>query len=361
MIEFIVSKTNLPNLHPALVHFPIVLLLIALLIDIAALIFSSRDWLRKSALMLIVFGTVAALVTFWTGRQAAETISLTAAVEGVLTRHENSAENTLWFFGVYATIRVILQAVSYRKWIHAVLIVLGLTGQYLLFKTADLGGALVYKHGVGVNVSEAKSSTDIEPSPSSGEAASGPIVAGNHIQWVFGKGSEQRIAEAFQVFSGSLQQVKASSKSVNGKTLLTFEKQSKDPLILVFKPVLDDTQIEAEVDLNEYPGTFALVHHASKNQFDYFSIAGNKLVILGRKKGDDDKAFAKKETMIPNNLISVKAVGAGTHFRGYLNDVMVVHGHGEAAPNGQAGILLGGIGTIAMSRVEVTPISSEGH
>ncbi|MCI0444579.1 hypothetical protein L0152_15395, partial [bacterium] len=233
--------------------------------------------------------------------------------------------------------------------------------QFLLFQTADLGGTLVYKYAVGVKVPEAKSSTDVKPGTSSGATAPGPAVAGNHIQWVFGKGSEQKIPEAFQVLSGSLKQVKLSSKSVNGKILITFEKQSKDPLILVFEPILEDTQIEAEVDLNEFQGTFALVHHVSKNQLDYFSIAGKKLLTLGRKQSDADKTFTKKDTIIPSNLISVKAVGAGTHFRGYLNDAMIVHGHGEAAPKGQAGILLEGVGTIALSRIEVTPITSEGH
>ncbi|HSE42601.1 MAG TPA: DUF2231 domain-containing protein [Acidobacteriota bacterium] len=361
MIESILSKTNLPNLHPAMVHFPIVLLLVALLIDMAALFFSSRDWLRKSALMLTVLGTLTAFLTFWSGREAAETVSLTAAAEGVLTRHENSAEYTLWFFGVYTTIRLVLQAVSYKRWIHAVMIFLGLAGQYLLIQTADLGGTLVYKHAVAVKVPEAKLSADRESPISKDEVAPDPLIDGNHIQWDFGNGSEQNISEVFQVLSGSLDQVKISSSSANGKTFLNFQKESKDTLILVFQPILEDTQIEAEVNLTEFQGTFALVHHASKDQFDYLAITGTKLIVLGRKKADADKTFAKKESAVPNDFISIKAVGAGTHFRGYINDAMVVHGHGEAASKGQAGILLEGTGRFAMSRIEVTPISNEAH
>lgn len=112
MLEFILAKTNLPNLHPAIVHFPLVLLLVALALDIAALFLTSRVWLKKSALLLWVLGAIAAGATFLSGRQAATTVDVPRQAEALLARHENFALYTLWFFGIYAVIRIALEFAS---------------------------------------------------------------------------------------------------------------------------------------------------------------------------------------------------------------------------------------------------------
>ena len=67
-----------PNVHPILVHFPIALLVIAVLFDGAALFLRKRPGVRTAAVALFTLGATAALAAFFTGRAAADEILLPA-------------------------------------------------------------------------------------------------------------------------------------------------------------------------------------------------------------------------------------------------------------------------------------------
>ena len=65
MLEQLLSMTALPNLHPALVHFPIALLPMALLFEILGLTFRRQDWLERAAVSLYAAAALGALVALW--------------------------------------------------------------------------------------------------------------------------------------------------------------------------------------------------------------------------------------------------------------------------------------------------------
>ncbi|MCI0601572.1 hypothetical protein L0156_01010 [bacterium] len=350
MEEFILSKTSLPNLHPAMVHFPVVLLFVALVIDIAALILS-REWLRKSAVLLYVFGAAAAGLTFWSGRSAAESVQLSAQVEPILSRHENSALYTLWFFGIYAAIRLLMQLSPYKRWVHAVIVLFSIAGQILLFRTADLGGTLVYKHAVAVTLPKAEKAMQPPAQP-----AAGPVIQGDNFSWKFGPGSEKRLSEFLDVPTGSLSSVKTRTEQRNGKTVLVIEKSTPEPIVFTVKSAsYRDVQIESELDLSEFDGTVSLVHHVSGNDRDFLAIRKGSME-LGRHATGSNKSFGTEKLTIPPGLLTFKAVSAGTHYRVYLNGKLTVHGHGKAATEGKAGLLLEGTGILRIANISVTPL-----
>ena len=53
MLELIKSYTSLPNLHPAVIHYPVAFLTMAVLIDISSVIFGRVAWLDRTAVWLI--------------------------------------------------------------------------------------------------------------------------------------------------------------------------------------------------------------------------------------------------------------------------------------------------------------------
>ena len=163
-----------PNVHPMIVHFPLVLLFVAAAVDALALAFRVR-WpgLRLGATGLYTAGAATALAAFFSGRAAATSVMLPPGAIALLAAHAEWAERTVWFFGVYAVGR------RARDWRlrrpsrprDATLLIAGALGLALLFGTGERGARLVYEQGVGVAAVEVKEGTRHDHSHHGGAGA----------------------------------------------------------------------------------------------------------------------------------------------------------------------------------------------
>jgi uncharacterized membrane protein len=95
---------QLPDpLHPAVVHFPIVLLLIGAAGAVIS-VFTERWNVRKWTALVLIAGALGAFAATWSGNQAKETVgTLTESAETLLDNHEELAEtarNIAVFAGV---------------------------------------------------------------------------------------------------------------------------------------------------------------------------------------------------------------------------------------------------------------------
>ncbi len=138
-----------PNAHPFLVHFPIALLVAAVAIDWAGIVSgrAGAHTLFTTGLYLLGTGTLA--LAYVTGRGAANTVLLPGMAHGVVNAHWTWALGCLCLFLPLTLLRLGLRTRRYR--VRFLLAVGGLVGLVLLTRTADLGGRLVYEHGVGTH------------------------------------------------------------------------------------------------------------------------------------------------------------------------------------------------------------------
>ena len=141
-----------PNIHPLVIHFPIALLVAAAMTDLAGLLLRDRTSVRDAASLLYTAGAVCAVVAYFTGPHAGETVLLPAMANALVNEHADWAFRATWFFVFFASIRLALSFIIRVSGYTATLVsfAAGFVGLYLLFETAERGGRLVFEHGVGV-------------------------------------------------------------------------------------------------------------------------------------------------------------------------------------------------------------------
>ncbi len=139
-----------------LVHFPIALLCAAVLLDLVAILARKQPGLRIGAVIVYVLGAVGALASYLTGKSAGDSFLLSGAVNTALTDHADWGTATMWFFVIYALVRlgVLWWDREGKTAIWAPLLLIGAGGLFLVFETAEHGAQMVFRYGVGVQAME---------------------------------------------------------------------------------------------------------------------------------------------------------------------------------------------------------------
>ena len=143
-------------LHPAIVHFPIVLIILGTGAAVLSLVigrWSIREW-TTVLLVLAALGTMAAT---WSGGDQAREVraTLSPAVKQLLHNHAEWGETTRDFTLASAVLSVI--ALGLQKWpqlalvVRLVLVLVALGAMWSVIQTGSLGGKMVYHQGVGTS------------------------------------------------------------------------------------------------------------------------------------------------------------------------------------------------------------------
>ena len=135
--------------HPLVVHFPIVLLTLAAFCDAIALI-ASREQFRWTGFLLLVLGTVGALVAALTGDAAKHGAGRIPGIRDALERHEDLATVLIWSAVVLTLGRAhFVLKKRFEGAVRAVFLVLSLAVAALALASGYTGGKMVYEYGAG--------------------------------------------------------------------------------------------------------------------------------------------------------------------------------------------------------------------
>ena len=341
-----------PNVHPLIVHFPIALLFTAALVDTVGIFMRSNDFLRKGAFGLYLFAGLSVIAAWLSGEQAADSVFLAAEANALLTEHSDLGHYTLYFFGAYAVIRLVMFGLSLesRMGLRSIVWLIGLGGIGLTWVTADNGGELVYKYGAGVQAVPTEAPVFEAPDSS---ASAGPVM-NDQGGWTFKATRAAAWLDDMTIYGDAGALVTSLQDGGERGDVLALT-TSGDPLMLVFDHPMMSVQIDAPMNLDAFEGTVMIVTHVQDtDNFHFTSFSGESVRQGVSESGDlilmDDQPHS------PAGWVSYRAVADQTHFRAYADQQMIAHGHGDAGAMGPVGIRLNGTGTVLIEYIQTVSL-----
>jgi uncharacterized membrane protein len=140
----------LAQFHPKVIHFAIAFLLGYVLLELLGA-FLKKDFLSKSAHLLLFLGVLGALAAVITGNQAFNVWEYwNKESSALMESHETYATITIFYFFAVLVLRTFFVfKKKFSGFIPYAFVVLAVIGTYFVYQTGEMGGAMVYKHGIG--------------------------------------------------------------------------------------------------------------------------------------------------------------------------------------------------------------------
>jgi uncharacterized membrane protein len=159
--------------HPFVDHFTVALILVGIVIDLFASIFSARLWIRYMALSLMILGALAAWGSNVTGGWEAERVweSVTGPGKDVLQRHAWWGDVLPWVFAGLALWRLGAQFTGFIAATRPIYLLAAIVAGALIVYQGHLGSMMVYDYGIGSALYPSASPTAtpaplaVQPSP----------------------------------------------------------------------------------------------------------------------------------------------------------------------------------------------------
>ncbi len=352
-----------PNVHPMVVHFPIALLFAAVLLDGLALLWRKVEGLRIGAVAVFVLGALGALASFLTGRAAADDMLFSAAADPLVTDHADWAEWTVWFFGIYALVRlgVLWWDRQGRPALWIPLFLVGAGGLFLVFETAEHGAQLVFEQGVGVQAVErleAMVAAQQEAQDRARAQAAGPVAAEDGSwRWTPGALAAEGLAEGFRWLAGDAAALAPEARpQAAGDTALALQANGQ-AAFFVFDHPLRSIQADVALNLDGFDGALMIVHHVRDDRNYLFTSIEKGAMRQGRVQ-DGQVTLMGEHAFEGAGWQTFRVVADKTHFRAYAGGTMVTHGHGAEPEPGPVGLRLDGTGTVLLGRMAVQSLRS---
>lgn len=149
------TLADFPRLHPLVVHFPIVFIILAFIVQIVSF-FVFRKELSWVSLFLIVLGFIGAYIaTNILHGGDPDLATLSAISRKTFETHERFAHYTEIVSGVAAAVKIISQFYLKRRWWSEALVAALMLGAVAcIHTTGEMGARLVHINAIGVQGNE---------------------------------------------------------------------------------------------------------------------------------------------------------------------------------------------------------------
>jgi hypothetical protein len=227
----------------------------------------------------------------------------------------------------------------------------------LVAYTADLGGALVYRHGVAVSERPVHA---MAPSPVTSpryEPAAGSGIS--HLEdgslvWTPRPGDKAALGEVLEPFGPAAVRVAAAKKSTEGLSLV-----ASGRTLLALPGSWEDVQLEMRLDASEFEGSFGLgARIEGKSTGGFLRIRSDGGAQLVARREGKEQLLDEAAAPLSRSEKTIGLSAVGRHWKGFADGQTVVHGHAQLPGVGRTALLLNGTGTIRLFSVRISPVNT---
>lgn len=184
------------------------------------------------------------------------------------------------------------------------------------------------------------------------------VQPGGDKSWTPGGNGAELIQSDFHFLAGSLENISPVVKEVDGSPVLELEADGT-PAAFVFHNQYGNVGMIITLKKLDFSGTIRLLHHAKDlANYEFVSVSGNNMK-LGRVVNGTEKVFDESDFNASSGWMALKVTAAGTHYKGYIGDKTITHGHGDIMEKGFVGIMLDGSGKVQIKSIELAPFEDE--
>jgi uncharacterized membrane protein len=373
MLNWLLSMTQLPNLHPAVVHFPIALLPLALLLDGWALLRrdgSGEDgrFARMATAAYLLVG-VAALAALLAGERAADSlVGVPPLAQPLIAQHSDWAHYTVYVIAGVALFRLGLLLYERSRsrvssLARSLILIAGVVAMGLLVQTADLGGGLVYRQGLGVMV-EVEEAVDLASETQVIEEVDSTYLSrfvedpSGGFSWRPAKEDRGALGFLLSPADGSALDAAVwhdAVESVDGLPLL-IEGRS----MLLFPGSFGDVELAAEMTLERFSGRVGLaygVEDTANARILMFEMPGDVVRLVSLSDDKEDEMASGSSSLNEPAQFSVSVTGS--HIKGISSGKTVLHTHNKGSAVAPLGLFFDGQGVAVIRSVTAVPLGGE--
>jgi len=183
--------------------------------------------------------------------------------------------------------------------------------------------------------------------------------AGGSKTWTPSGNGADLIRSDFHFITGGIENIKPDVKQGNDGSSLLELTANGTPAAFVFHNKYGNVGLVALIKRLDFKGTLKVIHHAKNlSNYEFVAIKGNHMK-LGRIVNGEDNIYDESEFSTDAAWISLKVSAAGSHYKGYIGDKTIAHGHGDKMEDGFVGLMVEGTGKIQVKSIEIARLEDE--
>jgi|TARA_R100000005_G_C4987335_1_gene195369 hypothetical protein len=192
----------------------------------------------------------------------------------------------------------------------------------------------------------------------SGDDHSMSMETGEDKTWTPSGNGAELMRSDFHFLAGAATNIKPEVKNAEGAMVLELTADGT-PTAFVFHNQYDNVGMIATLKRLDFKGSVKIIHHAKDlSNYEFVAIDGANMK-LGRVVNGKEEVFDESNFEAGSGWMPLKVTAAGTHFKGYMGDQTITHGHGDKMEKGFIGIMLEGTGKVQLKSIETAILEDE--